>query len=83
MRTVEEFTETVMARVRMPEPVNLEDASSVRGGCYTLFQEGFTVDEAAKFCRLLEEVSPDLAEEKALKRMADLKEIVRLRKNET
>lgn len=76
---LKQFKDAVMARLTI---INENDAMNVRDGCENLYFDGYTVDEAVKHCRNLEEVNPTLSEETALKHISALKEKVRLRRAE-
>ncbi len=72
--------ETFLAKVLDRLPVlALPENQPSREGLRTLFQEGFTVDEAVAFEMCSEEINPQLDENIALRRMAAIRLAVKNR----
>ena len=65
------FIDTVMLRLPTIQP---SDLAGVRSAVATCFYQGFTLDDATHFALCMEEVSPDLPELIALRRMSALRE---------
>lgn len=77
-KTAPQFLAAV--RKLLPDITNERDAEIVDLSILQLHEEGWTVDEAASFTRLLEEVSPGLATEaEAVRQMMAIKKAVKVR----
>ena len=70
----EEFTKEVMSK--LPAIPEERDYTATESGCRRLYEDGFTVNQAVRFCLCTEEVDHDLDEDIALKRMHNIYEEV-------
>ena len=68
----DEFKKAVMDK--LPAIPDKRDYEATERGCGRLYEDGFTVEQAIRFSLCTEEVSPELDEDIALKKMHNIYE---------
>lgn len=76
---VEDIFDSLSKNVHPDGKISDDDADSVKGGIKKHLKAGWTRAEIVAFMRNMEEVNPDMDEDKALKRMKEIRDKVEAR----
>ncbi len=68
----QEYIDAGMKRIQRLDDINPADVESLKQSFGHCFDDKFTLTDAVRYMRCTEEVNPELSEERALARMAEI-----------